>query len=64
MKEDFLHYVWQYKKFDFSNLNTASGEKIIITNSGRYLQKAVPDFFNAQIVIGHQKWAGNLEIQV
>jgi hypothetical protein len=64
MKEDFLHYVWQYKKFDFSNLTTASGEKLIITNSGRYLQKAGPDFFNAQIVIGNQKWAGNVEIHV
>ena len=64
MKEDFLHYVWQYKKFDFSNLTTAAGELLTITNCGNYLQQTGPDFFNAQIVIGNQKWAGNIEIHI
>jgi len=32
VKEDFLHYVWQYKKFDFSNLTTVSGEVLTIAN--------------------------------
>ncbi len=64
MKEDFLHYVWQYKKFDFSNLTTVSGERLTIVNSGQYLQKAGPDFFNAQITIDNQKWAGNVEIHI
>ena len=64
MKEDFLHYVWQYKKFDFSNLTTVSGELLTITNCGNYLQQTGPDFFNAQIVLGNQKWAGNIEIHI
>ena len=64
MKEDFLHYVWQYKKFDFSNLTTVAGESITIINQGNYLQQTGPDFFNAQIVIGNQKWAGNIEIHI
>lgn len=64
MKEDFLHYVWQYKKFDFPNLTTVLGEEITIVNTGQYLQNAGPDFFNAQIIIGNQKWAGNVEIHV
>ncbi len=64
MKEDFLHYVWQYKKFDFSNLTTVSGESLTIVKSGQYLQKAGPDFFNAQITIDSQKWAGNIEIHI
>ena len=64
MKEDFLHYVWQYKKFDFSNLTTVSGEVLTITNCGNYLQQTGPDFFNAQISIGNQKWAGNVEIHI
>ena len=64
MKEDFLHYVWQYKKFDFSNLTTVAGESITIINQGNYLQQSGPDFFNAQIVIGNQKWAGNIEIHI
>lgn len=64
MKEDFLHYIWQFKKFDFANLKTVQGESLIILNSGQYLQKAGPDFFNAQIIIGNQKWAGNIEIHL
>lgn len=64
MKEDFLHHIWQYKKFDFSNLETAQAEKLTILNSGQYLQKAGPDFFNSQIIIGNQKWAGNVEIHL
>ena len=50
MKEDFLHYVWQYKKFDFSNLKTSNGDLLLILNSGQYLQLSGPDFFNAQII--------------
>ena len=64
MKEDFLHYVWQYKKFTFSNLTTVSGDALTVVNAGQYLQLAGPDFFNAQLVIGKQKWAGNVEIHV
>lgn len=64
MKEDFIHYVWNYKKFDFSNLTTTQGENLVIVNSGQYLQKAGPDFFNAQIILENQKWAGNVEIHL
>ncbi|GEC77495.1 DUF2851 family protein [Flavobacterium aquatile] len=64
MKEDFIHYVWNYKKFDFSNLKTTQGENLVIVNSGQYLQKAGPDFFNAQIILENQKWAGNVEIHL
>lgn len=64
MKEDFLHYVWQYKKFDFSNLTTVDGELLTILNFGSYLRQAGPDFFNATIIIDNQKWAGNIEIHI
>ncbi|MFD2603097.1 DUF2851 family protein [Flavobacterium suzhouense] len=64
MKEDFLHYVWQFKKFDTLNLKTVQGEDIVVVNTGQYLQLAGPDFFNAQLTIGSQKWAGNVEIHI
>ncbi len=64
MKEDFLHYLWKFKKFNTLNLKTFNGEEITIINSGQYLELAGPDFFNAQITIGHQKWAGNVEIHL
>lgn len=64
MKEDFLHYIWLYKKLDFTNLKTTNGEAISILNFGQYTQQAGPDFFNAQLIINNQKWAGNIEIHV
>jgi hypothetical protein len=64
MKEDFLHYLWKFKKFDTLNLKTFDGEEITIIHVGHYLELAGPDFFNAQIVIGNQKWAGNVEIHL
>ena len=64
MKEDFLHYLWKFKKFDTLNLKTSNGEEIVIVNVGQYLELAGPDFFNAQIIIGDQKWAGNVEIHL
>jgi hypothetical protein len=64
MKEDFLHHIWKFRKFDALNLKTYNQEEIIISNAGQYLELAGPDFFNAQITIGNQKWAGNVEIHV
>ncbi|RTY95450.1 DUF2851 family protein [Flavobacterium sp. GSP27] len=64
MKEDFLHYLWKFKKFDTLNLKTFNGEEITIVTVGQYLELAGPDFFNAQITIANQKWAGNVEIHL
>jgi hypothetical protein len=64
MKEEFIHYLWRYKKFHFTDLKTSHGEDLIIVSSGDYLQKEGPDFFNAQIIISNQKWAGNIEIHI
>jgi len=64
MKEDFLHYLWKFKKFDTLNLRTTQQEQITIIKTGDYLELSGPDFFNAQIKIGEQKWAGNIEIHI
>lgn len=64
MKEDFLHYLWKFKKFDTLNLQTVQNDPILILKTGDYLELAGPDFFNAQLIIGEQKWAGNVEIHL
>lgn len=64
MKEDFLHHIWQFKKFALTDLKTVTGEAIQIVNAGQYLQQSGPDFFNAHLVIGGQRWAGNVEIHI
>jgi len=64
MKEDFLHYLWRFKKFETLKLRTTQKEQITIIKTGDYLELSGPDFFNAQIIIGDQKWAGNIEIHI
>ncbi|GIQ57772.1 hypothetical protein Flavo103_09080 [Flavobacterium collinsii] len=64
MKEDFLHYLWRFKKFETLNLRTTQKELLTIIKTGDYTELSGPDFFNAQIIIGNQKWAGNIEIHL
>ena len=64
MKEDFLHYLWRFKKFETLDLRTTQNEPLIIIKTGDYLELSGPDFFNAQIIIENQKWAGNIEIHL
>jgi len=64
MQEDFLHYIWKYKKFDTLKLQTTGNETVSITNLGIHNHDSGPDFFNTQIVIGEQLWAGNVEIHI
>jgi hypothetical protein len=44
MKEDFLHYLWKFKKFDTLNLRTSNNEEVTVANVGQYLELAGPDF--------------------
>lgn len=64
MQEDFLHYLWKYKKINTPNLKTTANEVISIANVGEHNFNAGPDFFNARLKIGDQLWAGNVEIHV
>ena len=64
MQEDFLHYIWKHKKFDSSNLKTTDEEAISIVSVGQHNLNSGPDFFNSQLKIGGQLWAGNVEIHV
>ena len=64
MTEEFLHYIWKYRKFDAHKLFTSSGESITIVKPGDHNTDAGPDFFNAKIKIGKTTWAGNVEIHV
>ena len=64
MQEDFLHYIWQHKKFDVSKLKTDTGDMLCMVSAGTYNQNSGPDFFNAQLKIGEQLWAGNVEVHV
>ncbi len=62
MKEDFLHYVWKYQKFNVQKLTATNGANLVIVKVGEHNFNSGPDFFNAQVSIGDQLWAGNVEI--
>jgi len=64
IKEDFLHYVWRLKRFNFINLQTTQGEAVQLIYIGELNTHAGPDFTNARIKIGDTLWAGNVEIHV
>lgn len=62
MKEDFLHYIWKFKKFPEKDLITDNGEKIAIISLGQHNLHSGPDFLNAQLRINDLHWVGNVEI--
>ena len=68
MTEAFLHHLWKFLKFEEATsavgLFTTSGESLQILKPGVHNQLAGPDFFNAQIRINGQLWAGNVEIHL
>ena len=64
VKEELLYYVWKFGKLHLQNLQTSQKEAIQIINLGTHNFHAGPDFFNAQLRIGNQVWAGNVEMHV
>jgi len=64
MQEDFLHFIWKYKKLDVLHLKTTRNEPLHIVSVGQHNQNSGPDFFNAQLRIGGQLWAGNVEVHI
>jgi hypothetical protein len=64
MREDFLHYLWRYKRFDTLNLQTTDNQSVEILDVGEYNTHAGPDFFNAKIKIEDIIWVGNVEMHL
>lgn len=64
MKEDYLHYLWEFQKWKESKLFTSEGFPVTILSPGNHNLLSGPDFFNSRVVIGTQQWAGNVEIHI
>jgi len=64
MKEEFLHYLWKHKILTINKLKTTSNKNLEILHPGVHNLNAGPDFFNSQIRIDGQFWAGNVEIHI
>lgn len=64
MQEDFLHYIWKFRKFCSPKLKTSSGEFIQVINPGIHNFNSGPDFIGALVEIDEIKWAGNIELHI
>ena len=64
MRENFLYYVWQHRKWNILPLVTTQHEPLEIISVGLLNLNSGPDFFNGRLRIGEQLWAGNVEIHV
>lgn len=64
MREDLLHYIWKYRKTRISGLVTTDNKQVTVLNTGTHNHLSGPDFFSAQLRIGGQLWAGNVEMHV
>lgn len=64
LKEDFLHYIWQYRLLYSRNLYCTQGQPIRILHPGTLNFNAGPDFSLAKLEIDGQLWVGNIEIHV
>ena len=64
MKEDFISYIWKIQSFEKKKLFSVQGEKVQILSVGQENKNSGPDLFNTQLIIGDQKWAGNVELHV
>lgn len=64
MQEDFIHYLWKFKKLSGQQLQTTEGKSIVIKSLGTHNFHSGPDFFNGRLEIDGQEWAGNIEMHV
>lgn len=61
-KEDFLHYIWKFQKYNHRALHTEKGKTLTIIHPGFHNYDSGPDFLNARIKIDNNLWAGSIEI--
>jgi hypothetical protein len=64
VKEQFLHFVWQNRRFNPRGLKTICGQEVEVLDPGKLNLTDGPDFLNARIKLGDTIWAGNIEIHV
>lgn len=64
MRESFLHFIWQFQKFNTIELTTSDRQPLQIYSIGNYNTDAGPDFLNAKLLIGDITWYGHIELHL
>ena len=64
MKEDFLHFVWQFQLFEKQQCITTCGREFSVLRTGTKNFNAGPDFSSASIYLDNITWVGNIEVHI
>lgn len=64
VRESFLHFIWQFQKFDTVQLTTQADEPVQVYAIGQYNTDAGPDFLNAKLLIDDITWYGHIELHL
>lgn len=64
LTEDFLQYIWRTQKYDHTDLRSVNGHPLEIIKAGIMNLDQGPDFMDARLRIGHQLWAGKVEVHI
>ena len=62
--EEFLHFIWQFRLYEYKNLVTTAGETVEVLQQGGLNKHAGPDFSNAKLIISKTTWVGNVEVHL
>ena len=62
MKENLLHYIWQFRQYELLDLKLTNNKPISIKSVGLMNYDAGPDFINSSIVVDDIVWVGCVEI--
>jgi len=64
MREELLHFIWEFRYFNQRELTTETGEPLIIQYPGESNSNQGPDFLHARIFIGDRLSEGSVELHV
>ncbi|MBP8824614.1 MAG: DUF2851 family protein [Flavobacteriales bacterium] len=62
--EDLLQFIWEAGLYDGTDLRTTNDEQLEVLHAGRIQPNGGPDLSGAQVRIGAQLWAGNVEVHL
>ncbi|MFN3528774.1 MAG: DUF2851 family protein [Bacteroidia bacterium] len=62
MQEALLHFIWKHQLLEAGDWRTTEGESVRVFRPGLHNQDAGPDFTEALLAIGKERWMGSIEI--
>ncbi len=62
--EDLLQFIWEAGLYNPNELRTTDHEPLEVLHAGRIQPNGGPDLSDAQVRIGGQLWAGNVEVHL